>query len=137
MRNIIPLALAAAVAGCNVAPPPQAALADPRAQTRLAQMLAGKVAGQPQSCLPTYRADRMTVIDDRTIVFQDSPSRVWVMHPQNECNLLSAGPYALVTRTTTTQLCRGEIGQVVDTMSGTTVGSCVMGDFVPYVRPGA
>ena len=28
-------------------------------------------------------------------------------------------------------------GQVVDTMSGTTVGSCVMGDFVPYARPGA
>lgn len=137
MRNLIPLVMVAAVAGCTAQPPPQAALADPRAQARLAQMLDGKVAGQPQSCLPSYRADNMTVIDDRTIVFRDSPSRVWVMHPQNECNLLSAGPYALVTRTSTAQLCRGEIGQVVDTMSGTTVGSCVMGDFVPYARPGA
>ena len=137
MRNIIPLALAAAVAGCTVAPPPQAALANPKAQARLAQLLAGKVAGRPQACLPSHRANDMAVIDDRTIVFRDSPGRVWLMHPLNECNLLSAGPYALVTRSSTSALCRGEIAQVVDTMSGANVGSCVMGDFVPYVRPGA
>ena len=136
MRSIIPILIAAAVGGCAVAPP-QPPLVDAKAQTRMAELLAGKVAGPPRSCLPSYRADTMSVIDDRTIVFRDSPGRVWVMHPLNECNLLSVGPYALMTRSPTSQLCRGEIAQVVDTMSGATVGSCVIGDFIPYVRPGA
>jgi hypothetical protein len=136
MRNFIPLILAATVAGCAIAPPPPAAI-DVRAQTRLAQLVAGKVAGPPRSCLPSYRSRDMVVIDDRTIVFRESPGRVWVMHPQNECNLLSAGRYALITRTSTTQLCRGDIGEVADPVSGASVGSCVMGDFVPYTRPGA
>ncbi|HEU5482208.1 MAG TPA: hypothetical protein VFU80_03820, partial [Sphingomicrobium sp.] len=71
-----------------------------------------------------------------TIIFRESPGRVWLQKPQNPCNLLSVGPYALVTRTSTAQLCRGDIGQVVDTMSGSNVGSCVMGDFVPYTMAG-
>lgn len=137
MRTIVPLLAAAALGGCMAAPPPGAAIVDPKAQTRLAELLAGKVAGQPQSCLPSWRTHDMAVIDDRTIVFRETAGRAWVMHPQNDCNLLSAGPYALVTRTSTTQLCRGDIGQVVDTLSGAMVGSCVMGDFVPYTRPGA
>ena len=46
------------------------------------------------------------------------------------------GPW-LVTRDSIGQLCNGDIAQVVDTMSGSNVGTCVMGDFVPYVWPGA
>jgi len=41
-----------------------------------------------------------------------------------------------VTRTYgTAELCRGDIGQVVDLMNHFTVGSCVFGDFIPYTRP--
>ena len=135
MRNIAPLLIITAMAGCAVSP--QAAAPDPKAQTRFAQLIGGKVPGRPQSCLPNWRARDMSVIDDSTIVFRESPGRVWVQKPQNPCNLLSMGPYALLTRDPTGQLCRGDIGQVVDTMNGTNVGSCVMGDFIPYVRPGA
>ena len=136
MRSVIPLLLIAATAGCTAAPPPQAA-PDPRAQARLTQLVAGKVAGAPISCLPSWRTHRMTVIDDSTIVFQDTPGRLWVQKTQNPCNLLSAGPYALVTRDTVGQLCQGDIAQVLDTMNRMTVGSCVMGEFIPYVSPGA
>lgn len=136
MRNILFPLVAVALAGCAMAPQPTAVM-DERAQARLSQLLAGKVAGPPQSCLPGYRSRDMVVIDDRTIAFRESPGRVWVMNPRNACNLLSSGPHALVTRTPTTQMCSGDIGQVVDTLSGATVGSCVMGDFIPYTRPGA
>jgi hypothetical protein len=34
-------------------------------------------------------------------------------------------------------LCRGEIVQVRDLRSGMTVGSCPIGEFTPYVKPGA
>jgi hypothetical protein len=137
MRSVISLLMAAAVVACAPPSPAQTAAADARAQTRLNQLLTGKVAGRPQSCLPNWRAYDMVTIDDSTLVFRESPGRVWLQKPRNPCNLLSAGPYALVTRQTTGALCSGDISQVVDTMSGTNVGSCVMGDFVPYTRPGA
>jgi len=137
MRTLIPITVIAALTGCTMAPPPPAAPLAPKQQAQLDRLLGGKVAGPPQSCLPNWQVHDMSVIDDQTIIFRDSPGRVWLQKPQNPCNLLSMGPYALVTRNPTGALCQGDIGQVIDTMSGTNVGSCVMGPFVPYTRPGA
>jgi hypothetical protein len=134
MRSVISLLTLAALAGCTYGPPQQSAMVDARAQARLNQLLAGKVPGRPQSCLPSYRANDMIVIDDYTIAFRDSTRRVWINKPQGPCNLLSAGPYALVTHPIGggIGLCRGDIGTVVDTLNHGSVGSCVMGDFIPY-----
>ena len=136
MRIVLPLVTAAILAGCSAAPPPPAT-PSPKQQARLAQLLDGKVAGTPRSCIPNWRTYNMIAIDDSTLIFQESPGRLWLQKPKNPCNLISAGPYALVTRDSIGQLCNGDIAQVIDTMSRTNVGSCVMGDFVPYVRPGA
>ncbi len=135
MHRIVSLGLiAAALASCSYAPP-QAGMVDQRAQDKMARLLAGKVAGPPQSCLPHYRSREMTVIDDYTIAFRDGTNRVWITHPPGGCNGLGSGHYTLVTRQTTMGLCRGDIGQVTDLLSGATVGSCAMGDFVPYMTP--
>jgi hypothetical protein len=134
MRSVIPLLIIAAASGCSYGPP-QAPMVDARAQSKLNQLLAGKVPGRPQSCLPHYRANDMTVIDDYTIAFRDGTNRVWINKPPGGCNLLGAGPFALVTDTTIGSLCRGDIASVVDTLSHTNVGSCAFGDFVPYTRP--
>ena len=54
------------------------------------------------------------------------------------CNGIGGGNYALVTRQYgTADLCSGDIAQVVDTVNGISVGSCVCGEFTPYVRPRA
>ena len=137
MRSSVPFIVIAAVAGCTAAPPSAPAPLSAKQQSEMDRLLGGKVAGNPQSCLPNWKMHDMTAIDDSTLVFRESPGRVWVQKPQNPCNLISMGPYALVTRQTTGALCQGDIAQVMDTMSGSNVGSCVMGDFVPYVRPGA
>ena len=129
--------LVTAAVGCTAGPPPPPEPLSAKQQTRFNQLLGDKVAGPPQSCIPNWRAYDMVTIDDSTLIFRESPGRVWLQKPQNPCNLLSAGPYALVTRNSTGQLCRGDIAQVVDTMSGANVGSCVMGHFIPYARPGA
>ena len=138
MRSVIPLLIIGSLASCTYAPAPQAPIVDMKAQARLNQMLAGKVPGRPQSCLPSYKSNDMVVIDDYTIAFRDGTSRVWVNKPQGPCNLLSAGPYALVTHPIGggIGLCRGDIGTVVDTLNHASVGSCVMGDFIPFTRPG-
>lgn len=136
MRRFVSIVVASAVAGCAAAPP-RAAIVDQKAQARLNQLLAGKVPGAPQSCLASYRQNDMVVIDDYTIAFRDGTNRVWIQKPKGGCNLLGAGSYALVTRSFGGMgLCRGDIAQVVDTLSHTQVGSCVMSDFVPYTTPG-
>ena len=137
MRKIVPFIAVSILAGCTVGPPPGPVVLDAKQQARVAQLLGGKVAGHAQSCLPSWRSHNMVAIDDSTLVFEDSPGRVWLQKPKSPCTLLAMGPYALVTHGSTGQLCNGDIAQVVDTMSGTNVGTCVMGDFVPYVRPGA
>jgi hypothetical protein len=136
MRPISVLLMGAVLVSCTTAPP-QAPRRSAEKQREFQQLLAGKVAQRPISCLPHYRSNDMQIIDDDTIAFRDG-RRVYVAHMQGGCNNLSYGTYALVTRQYgTADLCRGDIAQVVDTLNGITVGSCVFGDFEPYISPGA
>ena len=135
MRSfILALTAASALAGCATAP--QAPMArSAEAEADLQRLLAGKSAGAPVNCLPAWRRNDMVVIDDNTVVFRDSASRSY----RNDfrgggCSQLGGGWYTLVTKTTGSSLCSGDIAQVVDIKSGMTVGSCVLGDFVPYTR---
>lgn len=105
-----------------------------KAQADFDRALAGRTAGAPMNCLPTWRSRDMTVIDDSTILFREGRT-TYVNKPLGACNGLGWGGRALVTRSIGPQLCRGDIATVVDTSSGFTVGSCSLGDFVPY-RPG-
>ena len=130
MRGIALLLIGATLASCAVAPQPGRSA---RAESRFQQLLAGKVAGPAVSCLPSYRANDMVVIDDQTIAFRDGSRRVYVANLSHSCSNLGSGHYALVTkRYGGSGLCRGDIGQVADLTSGITVGSCVFGDFTPY-----
>ena len=138
MRVISLVLLGALAASCTTAPPVPSRSA--RGEEQLRELLAGKVAQPPVSCLPYYHSNSsdMTVIDQSTIAFRTSAARVYIAHMAGGCaNLGSAGPYALVTRQFATgSLCHGDIAEVVDTLALVTVGSCVFGDFVPYVRQG-
>jgi len=130
MRGIALLLIGATLASCAVAPQPGRSA---RAENRFQQLLAGKVAGPAISCLPSYRANDMVVIDDETIAFRDGSRRVYVANLSHSCSNLGSGHYALVTnRYGGSGLCRGDIGQVADLTTGMTVGSCVFGDFTPY-----
>ena len=127
---LIPIAVAA-LAGCETAPDaPTRTASDQQAYDRA---LAGKTAGAPQKCLSTLRSNDMTVIDEHTILFRDGRT-TYVNNTLGECNQLGRSGYAMVTRNVGPQLCRGDIVNVTDTMSGMTVGSCAIGDFIPY-RP--
>ena len=136
MRSISLLLIGAAIVGCTTTAAQQP-IRTVKAQQQYDRLLAGKVAGPPQSCLPTYHQDDMVVIDENTVAFRQGSSRVYVNHMQGGCSNLG-GPYALVTKQFgSAQLCRGDIGQVVDLTNHFTVGSCVFGDFIPYTRPRA
>lgn len=125
---MIPIA-ATMLAACETGPETMTRSdSDQRAYDRA---LAGKSAGKPEKCLPTFRSNDMTVIDDHTILFRDGRT-IYVNNTLGRCSSLGNSGYALVTRNIGPQLCRGDIATVVDTQTGMTVGSCAMGDFVPY-----
>ena len=131
MRQFIlaPLIASFALAGCGVVgDQPRTA----RAETHLTRALSGKVAGKAVDCLPAFRSNDMSVIDDNTILFRDGRSTVYRNDPPGGCRPIGAPGYALVTHIFGPSLCRGDIAQVVDTSTGMFAGSCVLGDFVPY-----
>ena len=123
---------ATAVIGlCACATASEPAQRSASAQRQYDNLLAGKVAGKAEKCLPTYRSNDMTIIDDDTILFRDGRT-VYVNHPLGGCNNLSQSGRALVTRNVGPQLCRGDLATVVDNTSGMSLGACSLGDFVPY-----
>src|SRR6476619_7029167 len=135
MRLISVLMAGAVLASCTTAPPAPTRTADKQRDYEMA--LAGKVPQPPISCLPHYRANDTRTIDENTILFRNG-STTYGAHMRGGCNVLGSGSYALVTRQFgTADLCSGDIAQVVDTVNGTSVGSCVWGEFTPYVRPRA
>ncbi|MCY7270534.1 MAG: hypothetical protein LH485_00565 [Sphingomonas bacterium] len=132
MRMYLLAAAATSLVACQStdSPPEQRSA---KAQATYDKLLAGKAPGRAESCLPLQRSNDMVVIDDDTILYRDGRT-TYVNKPLGSCNLLGRGSYALVTRSTGSQLCRGDIAQVTDMTTGVTVGSCAFGDFVPY-RP--
>jgi hypothetical protein len=136
MRVISILMAGAVLASCSAAYGP-GPIRTADKQREYQQLLLGKVPQQPISCLPHYRSGDMRTIDEETILFRDGSRRVYVAHMQGGCSGLGRGSTALVTRQFgSADLCRGDIAQVVDTLNRFPIGSCVFGDFVPYVTPG-
>jgi hypothetical protein len=138
MRALIPLMSAFALGSCMAGPPsPQAAAWDHQQalkdQQELDMRLAGRVAGPPTDCLPAHRANNQLNISDNTILF-DYGNTIYRNDPPGGCPGLGSGQYALVLRPVGSSLCRGEIAQVKDTMSGMLRGTCTLGAFVPYTR---
>jgi hypothetical protein len=132
--RILFLLASAGLAGCSTAP--HQATTNPQAEAKLQQHLAGKVAGKGQDCLPTFRSNDMIRIDEDTVLFRDGSSRIYRNETNGSCNGLGSPNYALVTNSfgSSGRLCRGDIARMVDISSGMAVGSCVIGEFVPYTR---
>lgn len=109
----------------------------PKAQQELTKALAGRVAGEPVNCINDFRSQiRMTVIDDYTLLFRNH-GVVYVQNPPGGCANISNKTNALTTRrSSTNQLCAGDINQVVQPSSGIFRGSCAFSRFVPYRKVG-
>jgi hypothetical protein len=129
MRKMLVIASSFALAGCATQPPVPTRTAE--AQAEFNKLVAGKTAGAPITCLQHYRTNDMVRIDESTVAFKQG-RRVYVNHLIGACSNLDSSFYALVTRSNGTGLCRGDIAHVQDVSTGTIVGSCAMGDFVPY-----
>jgi hypothetical protein len=133
-RAVLLLLAGAALASCSTAPPQVTRSA--AQQQQFEKLVAGKIAGAPQRCLPSYDQNDMIVIDEHTIAYRQGSNRLYVNHLEQGCPGLGSASTALVTRTiASSETCSGDIARVLDTSSQMIVGSCVFGDFVPYAKP--
>jgi len=128
---LIPLAL---LAGCTLTPAEKARM-EQRAQTERADLdkaLRGLTPEASTQCISQYRTQQVKSYGP-TIVYTVSPRLKYVSQTAGGCDGVGgAGNNIFVTRTTTGQLCSGDIAQTVDRTSGFFTGSCSFGPFVPY-----
>jgi hypothetical protein len=132
VRSIPLLLIGACLASCMTAPPSQTGTA--QNEGRLHRLIAGKVAGTPQSCIPniTTRGNTMVVIDDQTVAFKATGGRVYVGHLGAGCDNIGMGNSLVTRQSAASSLCRGDIAQLQNLSSGATVGSCTFQEFIPY-----
>lgn len=103
-------------------------------EQELAELLEGRVAGEPMKCIPTRRSsDSMTIIDGTAIVYKDGRT-IYVnrtAHPES----LDWGDVLVINRFTGSELCKLDRVTTVDRGGGFFTGVVFLEDFVPYTLP--
>lgn len=128
MRPPIPIAAFAAFAVASCAPQPPAP-----PDAAFAQLLAGYVAGPPQSCVLASSNTNLRVIDSRTLAY-GSGRTISVNRLPGDCPGLSA-LNTLIVEASSGQYCRGDRVRGLEPGGIIPGPSCNLGDWVTYRRP--
>ena len=130
MRKLI-ASLVAAAAVISLAP-----AADARhrvaPEEKLAKLLEGRVAGEPQDCIYLPRIRSSEIIDGTAIVY-DAGSTIYVNRPRNGAYTLDDDDI-MVTDVHGSTLCSIDIVRLHDRTSFFYDGFVGLGDVVPYKR---
>lgn len=102
-----------------------------RGEAELAEMLEGRVAGEPVKCLSESQRDSLEIVGGAAIVFRDG-NTLWVNRPQG-AQLLSRGDLP-VFHQFGSQLCRLDTVELRDRLGGISGPRLALDDFVPYTK---
>lgn len=130
MKNLIALAAAGATLALG-ATAAQAETRQERNEARLAEMIEGRVAGEPQMCVTAFRSNDIEVIPYVGIVY-DAGDTIYVARASRP-NQLRSSDVPIIERHGS-QLCRNDVMRTVDRHSGFTTGALFLEDFVPYTK---
>jgi hypothetical protein len=133
MKYLILLASACLAAGCTTDTEDRVDMAANDEASLASQLRGLEPAGPPVQCVSTRDLQGNRSAGETAIVFSGIGGRKWVNRPAAGCPDLGFSR-ALKTRTTGSQLCRGDIAVVFDPVSGIDYGGCGLGDFEPYRR---
>jgi hypothetical protein len=134
MKTFLAVTAFALVAGCAANDPVETS-AD-AADALSAELRDFEQSGPPVSCVSLRNVRGNRSVGDALVFEGQGSSQLWVNHPPGGCPMLNHGR-ALQTRTSSSQLCRGDIATVFDPVSGASYGGCGLGDFTPYRRRGS
>jgi hypothetical protein len=126
--------IATIIAAAAIAAMPATATAMERMapEERLAKLLEGRVAGEPQDCISLSTVTSSQVIDKTAIVYRVGGT-LWVNRPEGGAESLDDGDI-LVTKLSGSQLCRIDTIQLQHRGSNMYSGFVSLGKFVPYRR---
>lgn len=130
MRHLIPALLAAAALAAI--PGTVSAREKLAPEAKLDKLLEGRVAGEPQNCLPLTSISSSQVIDQTAIVYR-AGSTLWVNRPRGGAESLDDDDI-FVTKTSGSQLCSIDVVQLHDRASNMYSGFVSLGEFIPYRR---
>ena len=133
---IKPLALATAAFGL-LAAPVQAqekteAVELTRGEAELAELLEGRVAGEPRSCIRTIGSRNLNQIDGTALTYRDGDT-VWVNYTRNPADI-DDSEIMVIKRFSGTNLCRTDQIELVSRPGGFLTGVLFLDEFVPYTR---
>lgn len=121
--------IAIATAAALLAAPAMAGKQRMTGEEKLAKLLEGRVAGEPERCLPHSAASNLKVID-RTALVYGRGQTLWVNRPSNAYAL--DDDEILVRSSHTAQVCSLDLVKLVERSSHMQVGTVGLSEFVPY-----
>lgn len=100
-------------------------------ESKLARMLAGRTAGEPVSCIPSFKGTKFEVLEGLAMVYK-SGDTIYVARPTNPESL--GRDDVLVIDRLGSQVCNTDIVRTVDRTGGYFTGVVFLGKFVPYTK---
>ena len=100
-----------------------------RSEARLAELLRGRIAGEPVSCIPQFVADRAEVLEGVAIVYGRGQT-VYVARVANP--RFPTWNDVVVTQRNGSMACHNDIMHTVDRMTGFMTGALFLQRYVPY-----
>lgn len=128
------LTIAAGLLAASLAPAPLAADDHEmsRGEAKLADMLEGRVAGEPTNCIRTIGSRNIQQIDETALVYRDG-NTIWVNYTRTP-DSIEDNDVMVIRRFTTSQLCRSDQITTIDRFAGFLTGFIMLDEFVPYTK---
>ncbi|MEM6856893.1 MAG: hypothetical protein AAF559_03405 [Pseudomonadota bacterium] len=104
-----------------------------KGEKRLAKMLEGRVAGDPQNCIRNLPTERTRTIDGAAYVF-GSGNTIYVQRTTDPKRIDDRETLVIRRFGGGGRLCRQEAVRTVDPVTGIFGGGVIFVDFVPYTR---
>lgn len=103
-----------------------------KGEQRLAKLLEGRVAGDPQRCIRTRPSERMQTIDGTAYIY-GSGNTIYVQRTTAP-NQINDSDALVIRRFNASELCRLDATTTIDPFTGIFTGVVFFEDFVPYTR---
>lgn len=101
-------------------------------EVELAEMLEGRVAGEPQNCIRMFGSRSFSRIDDTALVYKDGDT-IWVNYTRNP-DSIDDDDIFVIDKFNATRLCRTDQITLRDRFGGFFSGVLFLDDFVPYTK---
>jgi hypothetical protein len=103
-----------------------------KGEAKLAELLEGRVAGEPQDCIRDFGRTHLKTIDETAYVYGRGRT-IYVQHTRDPEGI-DDSDVLVIQRYGGTQLCRLDLIKTIDRYSGFFTGGVQFDKFIPYTR---